>query len=168
MGKVYRLSDPSLDKNHEDFEAEFAHEMAKLEVALKRPFPLNRIHWVNKGKGGLLAHLTARDVMVRLDDVCGVAGWKSEIIYHPNGVAVCNLSILICGMWVTKSDASGETNFEAEKGASSTAFKRSASAWGIGRYLYVLPQGASPDNIHTITWATPEGYDAIMEAKFDA
>ena len=130
---------------------------------LSKPFALNQLHWVNKGKGGLLAHLTSRDVMKRLDEVVGQENWADEIIYHPNGVAVCNLSIRIGGEWITKSDASGETNFEAEKGASATAFKRAAVKHGIGRYLYYLPASANPNNMPP--WATPEGYVSALKSK---
>ena len=32
-----------------------------------------------------------------------------------------------------------DTNYEADKGAMSDSFKRSAVMWGIGRHLYDLP-----------------------------
>ena len=119
---------------------------------LKNPFPLNQIHWVNKGKGGELAYLNSRDVMKRLDDVMGIDGWMDEITYVGQ-TAVCKLSLKINGEWIHKSDASGETNFEAEKGAAATALKRAAVKFGVGRYLYYLPKNASRNNMPK--WATP-------------
>ena len=38
-----------------------------------------------------------------------------------------------------ESDGAGDTNYEADKGALSDSFKRSAVMWGIGRHLYELP-----------------------------
>jgi hypothetical protein len=123
-----------------------------LRDELKEPFALNQISWVNKGKGGELAYLTSRDVMKRLDDVVGIGGWKDSIKFDQH-TAVCHLSIKIDDEWITKSDASGESNFEAEKGAAATAFKRAAAKFGIGRYLYYLPNSANKNNMPT--WALP-------------
>ena len=123
-----------------------------LRDELKEPFKLNVVKWVNKGKGGAMAHLTSRDVMKRLDDVVGVDGWKDSISFGEH-TAVCHLSIRIDGEWITKSDASGESNFEAEKGAAATAFKRAAVKFGVGRYLYYLPEGTTKLNMPQ--WALP-------------
>ena len=119
---------------------------------LKEPFELKQLHWVNKGKGGELAYLTSRDVMKRLDDVMGIDGWKDTMTFG-EATAVCHLSLKINDEWITKSDASGVSNFEAEKGASATAFKRAAAKFGVGRYLYYLPNNASKDYLPS--WAVP-------------
>lgn len=37
------------------------------------------------------------------------------------------------------SNGAGETQVEGEKGKFSDAFKRAAVLWGVGRYLYYLP-----------------------------
>ena len=42
-------------------------------------------------------------------------------------------------MWITRAGGAGDTDIEAEKGALSDAFKRAAVLFGIGRYLYDLP-----------------------------
>lgn len=133
---------------------------------LSAPFPIQSLHWVKKGKAAPeLAHLNARDVMKRLDDVVGMQNWQDKITFQGN-TAICQLSIKIDGEWITKSDASGETNIEAEKGGASTAFKRAAAKFGIGRYLYYLPQGVNSQNIHQVAWATPQGYvDAINKKE---
>jgi hypothetical protein len=41
--------------------------------------------------------------------------------------------------WVWKANGAGETQVEGKKGEYSDAFKRAAVMWGIGRYLYDLP-----------------------------
>jgi hypothetical protein len=43
--------------------------------------------------------------------------------------------------WVTKWDGAEETDSESIKGGLSAAMKRAAVQWGIGRYLYDLPEG---------------------------
>jgi len=57
-------------------------------------------------------------------------------------------SAVICGIsiwddekqiWVTKWDGSDLTDFEPVKGGISGSMKRAAVQWGIGRYLYNLP-----------------------------
>jgi hypothetical protein len=89
-----------------------------------------------------LAYIDARDVMDRLDEVCGPDGWQCTYP-HANGKTVCAIGIRVCREgegfeWVWKSDGAGDSDVEAEKGALSDAFKRSAVRWGIGRYLYHL------------------------------
>jgi len=120
---------------------------------LSMTFPPEAISWrvgssnINKQTGkppegkdpqGLaLAYLDARDVMDRLDQVCGPAGWQCRYS-HANGKTVCDLGIKCGEEWVWKADGAGDTDVEAEKGALSDAFKRAAVRWGIGRYLYGL------------------------------
>lgn len=109
--------------------------------ALAAPFPPDAISWrvgsttQDKSKGMALAYIDARDVMQRLDDVCGPAGWQCTYP-HANGKTVCSIAIKCGDEWVCKSDGAGDTDVEQEKGALSDAFKRAAVRWGIGRYLY--------------------------------
>lgn len=42
--------------------------------------------------------------------------------------------------WITKWDGADDSNQEATKGGLSDSMKRAAYQWGIGRYLYKLPQ----------------------------
>lgn len=106
-------------------------------------FPREDIHWraqtvSQKGDKALaLAYLDARDVMDRLDQVCGAANWQDR--YEFDGPrTVCYLSIRVNDEWITKADGAGDTQVEAEKGAISDALKRAAVKWGVGRYLYGL------------------------------
>jgi hypothetical protein len=108
---------------------------------LKAPFSPDRISWrigsttQDKKKGMALAYIDARDVMERLDEVCTPAGWQCDYP-HANGKTVCRIGIKVGDEWIWKADGAGDTDVEAEKGALSDAFKRSAVRWGIGRYLY--------------------------------
>jgi hypothetical protein len=91
-------------------------------------------------KTGLaLAYIDARDVMERLDEVCGPDGWQCRYS-HANAKTVCDLGIKIGDEWIWKANGAGDTDVEQEKGALSDAFKRAAVMWGVGRYLYSLPK----------------------------
>lgn len=115
--------------------------------ALAAPFPPEEVSWrlgsVSKAKmrGMALAYLDARNVMDRLDDVCGPDFWQCKYS-HANSKTVCDIGILVefqlNPQWIWKADGAGDSDIEAEKGAMSDAFKRAAVRWGIGRYLYTL------------------------------
>ncbi len=121
--------------------------------ALAAPFPPSAVSWrvgrVNEDKKSamVLAYLDARDVMDRLDLICGPGGWQCKYS-HVGTKTVCDIGIWIGEDianperlpvdWVWKADGAGDTDVEQEKGALSDAFKRSAVRWGIGRYLYSL------------------------------
>lgn len=127
--------------------------------------PFDKIHWraqtVVKGRDGLgytamaLAYMDARDVMERLDAVCGPAGWQDNYHETQSGRIVCSLTLNIDGVWITKCDAAGDTAVEGEKGAISDAFKRAAVKWGIGRYLYAMEA----------PWADCEGYTTNQNGR---
>jgi hypothetical protein len=112
---------------------------------LSAEFPQGAIHWraqsVTKDgdKAMALAYIDARNVMERLDEVCGPAGWTDSYMETPKGRLICTLSILVDGVWISKSDGAGDTDVEGDKGAISDALKRAAVKWGIGRYLYDMP-----------------------------
>jgi hypothetical protein len=124
-------------------------------AALSDEFPRSSISWraqtVTKtgDKALALAYIDARDVMDRLDTVCGPANWQDRYEFHGSRT-ICYLSIRIGDEWVTKADGAGDSDVEAEKGAISDALKRAAVKWGIGRYLYALE---SP-------WVPCETYEA--------
>lgn len=115
---------------------------------LSKPFPASDIEW-RVGRCGtnnnqvwamVLAYINARAVMDRLDDVVGIGNWKDR--YWTEGKAVmCGLSIKIGDEWIEKIDGAEETDIEAVKGGLSSALKRAAVKWGIGRYLYNLEEG---------------------------
>lgn len=131
--------------------------------ALSAPFPPEKIHWrvgsttQDKKHGMALAYIDARDVMERLDEVCGPMNWQRRYVDAGNGRTCCEVGINIqpamvlknpttgeinpfdqVPQWVWKADGAGDTDVEGDKGAFSDSFKRAAVNWGIGRYLYDL------------------------------
>lgn len=111
---------------------------------LKNPFPKEFISWrvgatnKDKTKAIALAYIDARDVMDRLDAVCGADNWQNKHP-HANGKTSCAIGIKIGSEWVWKENGAGDSQVEAEKGAFSDALKRAAVLWGVGRYLYDVP-----------------------------
>lgn len=66
------------------------------------------------GQRSRLCHKPA--IMKRLDEVCGKAGWRNEYRDIPNNGGVeCGISIKVDGEWITKWDASENTQVEAVK-----------------------------------------------------
>lgn len=107
-----------------------------MQEKLKAPFPVEALHWrlgqtnKSKTKAMMLVYIDARDVMDRLDEVFGL-DWSDDY-KEVQGRIVCTITV----NGVSKSDGAGDTDFEAEKGGLSDAFKRCAVKWGVGRYLY--------------------------------
>lgn len=156
--------------------------MNKKEIkhALERPFKPSAISWRvgattgAKDKGIALAYIDARDVMKRLDDVFGM-DWQCRYS-HAENKTICEIGVLIDNQWIWRAGGAGDTDVEAEKGAISDAFKRAAVLFGIGRYLYSLPntwvpikaQGKSyvlDGTPNLPAWATPEGFDEIIKKR---
>jgi hypothetical protein len=116
---------------------------------LKVPFPEKDIEWriQSAGKTGdrtwarVLAYVTNRAIMARLDDVCGPANWKNEFKEWIGKGVLCGISIKVEGEWITKWDGAEETAIDSTKGGLSASMKRAAVQWGIGRYLYDLEAG---------------------------
>ena len=135
-------------------------------------------------EGAALAYVDARDVMKRLDDVLSTENWQCRYPISDNGLLICEIGIrasifgLDRGDWIWKSNGAGETDIEAKKGACSQALVRAGVVWGIGQYLYALPFSwvdldrgkLSKGTIAMLgesmpTWASPEGFDQLMEKK---
>lgn len=131
-------------------------EVQKQEVyknireALGAPFPEQDIEWRvqrvvkvgNAHKAIMLAYLTSRAVMQRLDDVFGVFGWQDEYErWGENGVK-CTIWVRdpVNHEWVQKVDGADDTDIEATKGGFSNSLKRACVKLGIGRYLYNLDE----------------------------
>lgn len=115
---------------------------------LKKPFPAKDIEWrvQSAGENGgkvwakVLPYVSARAIMDRLDAVFGLFGWRDEYAKAPDGGILCRLSVKPDeGEWITKEDAAENTKVEAVKGGVSSAIKRAAVKFGIGRYLYKVP-----------------------------
>ena len=93
-----------------------------------------------------VAYIDARQVMELLDEVVGSENWQSK--FQMLGTKLfCSLGIFIRnhdeewggGEWVWKEDVGTESQIEKDKGQASDALKRAAVHWGIGRFLYDLP-----------------------------
>lgn len=153
---------------------------------LAAPFPPERVSWrvgtsnkkkrqketgdqyAKATKGQALAYLDARDVMDRLDEVCGPGGWANRYT-HAEKKTVCEIGIRIEGEWVWKSDGAGDSDIEAEKGALSDAFKRAAVRWGVGRYLYdVSSPWVDLDEWERITEADQKKLEGVLAASTTA
>ncbi len=49
---------------------------------------------------------------------------------------ICELSLIIEGVQITKSNVGTKSNKDPEKGQASSAIKRAASVFGVGSYIY--------------------------------
>jgi len=125
---------------------------SEIQAKLAEPFPPNAIKWLprittKKGPNntrvnierngqrvaGCMAHIDARQVMQRLDEVVGAANWSDEYQAAAIGKGIeCRLTVL----GVSKVDVGVPSDTEPEKGAYSDALKRAAVKFGIGRHLY--------------------------------
>jgi hypothetical protein len=114
-----------------------------IRAALAAPFAADEVHWMAKAVTGqramAVAFVSARAVMDRLDGVLGHGGWQDAYDLLADGCAVCRLSIRIGGEWVTRADV-GSDGGGSRKAAFSAALKRAAVKFGVGRYLYRLPE----------------------------
>ncbi len=121
-------------------------------------------------KGLAAAYITNRAIMERLDEVVGPENWRNEYRPGPNGGVVCGLSICVDrgmeqGEWVTKWDGADNTDVEAIKGGLSNAMRRAAVQWGIGRYLYDLPQQWVPVDDYKQFKVTPRVPDRFLPPR---
>jgi hypothetical protein len=120
----------------------------ELMEALAAPFDAREIRFrpgaVSGNRALALPYVDARVIQDRLDDVLGVTGWQDEYECLPEGSVVCRLRLRIGDEWITKMDVGGQSEQPDEgdrrKAAFSDALKRAAVKFGIGRYLYRLPQ----------------------------
>ncbi len=121
---------------------------------LLEPFHHSELEW-RIGHGAIgsdgkpwaiaLPYVTNRCVQKRLDAVVLPENWRTE--FHPVRLGdeknrqgfMCTLYIRIDGEWIGKTDGASCTGVEPIKGGISDAQKRAAAEWGVGRYLYWLP-----------------------------
>ncbi|MGL5208369.1 Rad52/Rad22 family DNA repair protein [Cetobacterium sp.] len=111
-----------------------------LKEQLEKPFLDDELEFrvgatnSDKTKGLALAYIQARAIQNRLDEVVGIENWR--VSYKEiNGGFLAKLELKINNEWIAKEDGANVTDYEAIKGGISSAFKRAASVWGIGRYL---------------------------------
>ncbi|MCL1866745.1 MAG: Rad52/Rad22 family DNA repair protein [Oscillospiraceae bacterium] len=117
---------------------------------LKKPFKPDEVQWritaSGKGNDGVakglaVPYLDSRAIQNRLDDVVGRDNWQNSytmLLMQKDNAFISTISIFHAerGEWVGKSNGAGSSDIEPIKGGLSDAFKRAASMWNIGRYLY--------------------------------
>jgi len=128
----------------------FSEALFELSV----PFERKQVKFRDAGHGKRVAYADVRTYINRLDEVFGGL-WQDTITIAENGVAICSIGLKAGEEWIWRSDGAGQTNIEGEKGGISDAFKRACVKWGLGRYLYYLPDNAEQNFPE---WATPSGY----------
>lgn len=122
---------------------------------LGEPFAADEIDW-RIGQCGLkrdgsvwakcLAYIQNRAIMDRLDSVVGHVNWRVSFrtLGGTGSIApgiIATIGIRSGDLWIEKEDGAESTDIEPFKGALSSAMKRAAVQWGIGRYLYDLEEG---------------------------
>ncbi len=129
--------------------AESPHpSVEELTERLSAPFDPREVKFkpavVSGHRALALAYVDARVIQDRLDEVLGVTGWQDEYECLPDGSVVCRLRLRLGDEWITKMDVGGQSEQPDEgdrrKAAFSDALKRAAVKFGVGRYLYRLPQ----------------------------
>lgn len=123
---------------------------SEIVAILKAPFSDSKVQWrvgstsKDGSKGQILAYADKRDYEERLDEAFGV-NWSSDIAWDDIGLVVKITGKFPDGSEVThsngsgyKTDKDGRVDADSFKGAVSQAFKRAASEFGIGRYLYEI------------------------------
>jgi hypothetical protein len=126
---------------------EQSQKIEALTHALSAPFDPREVKFkpavVSGNRALALAYIDARVIQDRLDEVVGVLGWQDEYECLPDGSVVCKLRLRLGEEWITKMDVGGPSEQPDEgdrrKAAFSDALKRAAVKFGIGRYLYRLP-----------------------------
>lgn len=128
-----------------------------LRTAMEAPFHPNDLEWRQahaRMRGDELivtafAYVTNRAIMNRLDEVVGPMNWQSNVVQLDpiqeggktfNGfLTTISIRNPETGEWVHKTDGADNSAVEPVKGGISGASKRAGVSWGIGRYLYELP-----------------------------
>jgi hypothetical protein len=119
--------------------------LAEAAPWLLRPFPQSVVELKptattgDKSRALASPYVDMRAYYSRLDKIVGAEHWSSVLTLSERG-AVCSLTIF----GVTKA-ATGDYPIDPRDenpvtSAESQAFKRACSAFGLGRYLYSLPQ----------------------------
>jgi len=117
--------------------------------ALHAPFRMSELEHrpqgkpTSKGSLQVLTYVQRKAVIDRLNQAVGHDGWRDT--YQTWGgddkSAKCRLSLRFDdnSEWLWREDVSDPSDIEAVKGGVTGAFKRAASKWGIGLYLYDFP-----------------------------
>ncbi|UPG66071.1 Rad52/Rad22 family DNA repair protein [Metabacillus endolithicus] len=124
-------------------------DVKKVGKELAAPFAPDEIEWrvsrVSVNSRGpqaiVVPYVSSRAIQNRFDNVVGWDRWENKIQQLPNGAFIQSISIRIGeNQTITKCDGADPTNFEETKGGISSALKRTAVLFGVGRYLYNLSE----------------------------
>lgn len=129
---------------------------------LADPFAENVVKWREAGGGNRLAYTQAHIVQGRLDEVCGAGFWQTSVNVVAGSHAEVGIGIQDDGCWIWKWNTAAiepkKGNIDPIKEATSDAFKRAASCWGIGRYLrYFEKDNGVVEGQSLPAWALPGG-----------
>jgi hypothetical protein len=137
MSAATRKKEPSTRPVVDDIASALAAPFAPEEVRFKPAV-------VSGNRALALAYVDARAIQDRLDRVLGVLGWQDSYKCLEDGSVVCRLRLRLGDDWITKMDVGSPSeqpdSGDRLKAAFSDALKRAAVKFGIGRYLYRLPQ----------------------------
>lgn len=123
-------------------------ELLKIQELLSLPFKETEIKFkpqIVKGNRAMaLTYVDVRVIMERLDDVLGFENWQDDYEILADNSVMCKLSIRVAGEWIMRKDVGSPSeqpdNGDRLKAAVSDSLKRAAVKYGVGRYLYRLPQ----------------------------
>ncbi|CAA9229810.1 MAG: hypothetical protein AVDCRST_MAG93-831, partial [uncultured Chloroflexia bacterium] len=117
---------------------------SEIIAALRSPFPWETLEVrpgaVRKdGSGALaLAYADPRVYQARLDTVVGPANWSVDFAPWGENKLICRLTIF--GIVKSSTGEADSRDPNAGTVAEAQAFKRACVAFGVGRFLYDLPQ----------------------------
>lgn len=127
----------SYETTHEAIQQKFGEFFEPTEIKWKP-------QTVRENRALALCYVDARVIMDRLDEVVGVGNWMDHYERLDNDTVKCTLKVRIGDTWIEKEDVGGVSEQPDEgdrtKAAFSDALKRAAVKFGIGRYLYRMPQ----------------------------
>ena len=140
--------------------------IAKALPELRRPYTPEAVRWKIQtnpksatGKALVVAYIDARHVASRLNLV--VAGEWSDEPQEVTGGVVCKLTV--CGQTRCDVGWSSGTGSDIElKTRYSDAFKRAAVKFGVGEFLYALPQIRVPAR-ELDSWGTGRTYYGLSD-----
>lgn len=139
----------------------------EIRAALSAPFAASDIEFrpaakpfESKGKKWVrvLTYIDARAVQDRLDTIVGMEHWTFDftpVTIAGSALMAAKGTLTIHG--ISKSDIGDASFAEPTKGTVSDALKRSAVMFGIGRYLYRLPD----------EYAQCDEHGKILESEYD-
>lgn len=95
-----------------------------------------KVQTTKTGMAVCVPYLDSRQVTTRLNNVLGIDGWSNTLIETSDSGMICEITIIVNGKEVTRSNVGTKSEYEAKKGMASDSIKRAAVNFGVGSYLY--------------------------------